>query len=95
MHQMLLRVPDDLHSRLVERARKSGRSINALANEILDQGVADESGDARAALRARAQRLGVLASKSAPSVPERARDQAIASTRGIGAVLDDLLADGR
>jgi plasmid stability protein len=95
MRQMLLRVPDDLHTRLAERARRSGRSVNALATEILDQGVADESSDARAALRARARRLGVLASGPARSVPEAARERAIASTRGIGAVLDDLLADGR
>lgn len=95
MRQLLLRVPDDLHSRLAERARRSGRSVNALATEILDQGVADESGDARAALRTKARRLDVLASSPAPSVPEATREQTIASTRGIGAVLDDLLADGR
>ncbi len=95
MRQVLLRVPDDLHSRLAERARRSSRSVNAVATEILDQGVADESGDARAALRAKARRLGILANRPAPPVPPAVRDQAIASTRGIGAVLDDLLADGR
>jgi plasmid stability protein len=95
MRQLLLRVPDDLHHRITERARRSGRSANAVATEILEHGVADERGDARAALRAEARRLGVLAPRQAPRVHEPDREQAIESMRGLGPVLDDLLADGR
>jgi plasmid stability protein len=95
VRQVLLRVPDDLHARLVERAQRSGRSLNTVATEILDRGVADESSDSRAALRARARRLGVLASRPAAPMSPADRSAAIGSTRGIGPVLDDLLADGR
>ncbi|MGH3545263.1 MAG: FitA-like ribbon-helix-helix domain-containing protein [Mycobacteriales bacterium] len=95
---MLLRVPDDLHSRLARRAHRLGRSVNAVANEILDQ-TADESVDARTLLRAKANRLGILAtapSSLAPGpVTVELRTKAVASTRGIGRVLDRLLVDGR
>ena len=94
MRQLLLRIPDDLHARLTGRARRSGRSANVIATELLEQGVADESGDARAALRARARRLGVLAAPT-PAVPAVDRDEALESMRSIGPVLDQLLADGR
>lgn len=94
MRQLLLRIPDDLHARLTGRARRSGRSANTIATELLEQGVADESGDARAALRARARRLGVLAAHTA-GVPTVDRDDALESMRGIGPVLDQLFADGR
>ncbi len=94
MRQLLLRIPDDLHARLTGRARRSGRSANVIATELLEQGVADESGDARAALRARARRLGVLAAPT-PAAPAVDRTEALESMRGIGPVLDQLLADGR
>lgn len=95
MKQLLLRIPDDLHRRLTARARRSGRSANAIATEILDSGVGDESSDARAALRARARRLGLLAEGMAGSTSAHDRDAALAGMRGIGPVLDGLLADGR
>lgn len=84
-----------MHARLTERAQRSGRSLNSLATEILESNVADEFGDARAALRARARKLGVLATNPSPSVPESARERALASMRGTGPVLDEILADGR
>ena len=34
--QLLLRVPDDVHRRLAARAVREGRSVNAVATEILD-----------------------------------------------------------
>ncbi|MDQ3151666.1 MAG: hypothetical protein M3R63_08100 [Actinomycetota bacterium] len=95
MRQLLLRIPDDLHDRLTGRAHRAGRSANAIATEILEQGVADESGDARATLRGRARRLGVLATSTIPAVPVADRKAALSSTRGIGPILDELLADGR
>lgn len=95
MRQLLLRIPDDLHARLTSRARRAGRSANVIATELLEQGVADESGDARATMRGRARRLGVLATPSAVAVPAADRKAAVDSVRGIGPVLDELLADGR
>jgi plasmid stability protein len=35
MKQLLLRVPEDLHRRLALRAGREGRSMNAVATEIL------------------------------------------------------------
>lgn len=95
MRQVLLRVPDDLHARLAARARRCGSSVNAVATELLDLGIADDPGDARAALRAKARRLGVLADSSAPILDEQARRRVVNATRGIGPVIDDIFADGR
>jgi plasmid stability protein len=93
--QLLVRVPDDLHARLLARAKRSGRSATAIVTELLEAGVGDESGDTRADLRARARRLGVLASAPAPAVDPAARRSALRAFRGIGPVIDDILADGR
>lgn len=95
MKQMLLRVPDDLHARLAARAGKAGRSLNAIATEILDNGVADESGDARAALRTRARRLGVLVARPANRMSDAERRRAVDGMRGIGRVLDSIIDEGR
>jgi plasmid stability protein len=93
--QLLVRVPDDLHARLLARAKRAGRSATAIVTELLETGVGDESGDARADLRARARRLGVLASSPAPAVDPAARRSAVEAMRGIGPVIDDILAEGR
>ncbi len=95
MRQLLLRLPDDLHARLTGRARRSGRSANAIATELLEQGVLDESGDARATLRSRARRLGVLAGPAVAVVPAADRQTVLESVRGIGPILDELLVEGR
>lgn len=95
MKQLLLRVPDDLHARLIGRAKRSGRSANAIATELLEVGVGNESGDARAELRARARRMGVLATATAPAVDAADRREALEAMRGTGRVLDEILAEGR
>ena len=91
MKQLLLRVPDEIHRRLKARAAQAGRSINAVATEILDASVDAETGDRRSRLRARARALGVL--QETPSVPVSAarRRRIIATTRGTGPILDQLL----
>jgi plasmid stability protein len=96
MKQLLLRIDDDLHQRITRRAHRTGRSINATAGEILAHGVSDEMLDARAELRARARKLGVLA-EPAPATPVTAvqRERALSSTKGIGPILDKLWAEGR
>lgn len=95
MKQLLLRVPDDVHRRLAARAARAGQSVNAVANAILDAAVDADEGDRRSRLRARAAMLGVLRSEAAPLVNPGRRRSVIASTKGIGPVLDQLLADER
>ncbi len=95
MKQLLLRVPDSLHRRLAARAARAGRSINAVANEILDTAVDADEGDRRARLRARAAAIGGLRSGTAPVVGSSRRRRVVASTNGTGPVLDRLLAEDR
>jgi plasmid stability protein len=93
--QMLLRVPEDVHRRLIARAARDGRSMNALATEILDAATDIDGGDRRARLAARAASLGVLRGTLAAPVSARERRRVLDSTRGIGPVLDELLAADR
>lgn len=93
--QLLLRVPDELHGRLKARAVRAGRSVNAVATEILDAAVDADEGDRRTRLQARATALGVLQPTSAPPVRPARRHRILASTRGLGPVLDRLLAEER
>jgi plasmid stability protein len=93
--QLLLRVPDEVHRRLTARAARDGRSVNAVATEILDAAADADEGDRRARLRARATGLGVLRGSPAEPVSPARRRRVVASTRGTGPILDRLLADER
>lgn len=95
MKQLLLRVPDDVHRRLAARAAREGRSINAVATELLDLAADVDQGDRRSRLRARAAAAGLLRSAPAPVLPPDERQGIIASTRGLGQVADALIADER
>ncbi len=95
MKQLLLRVPDDVHRRLADRAARAGQSVNAVANEILDAAVDADEGDRRTRLRARAATRGMLRSEDGSVVGARRRRAIIASTKGTGVVLDRLLAEER
>jgi plasmid stability protein len=95
MKQLLLRVPDDVHRRLAARAARDGRSVNALATEILDAAVDADEGDRRARLRAIAAATGLLRSLPAKSITPARRRRIIASTKGTGPILDQLLAEER
>lgn len=95
MKQLLLRVPDDVHRRLTARAVRDGRSVNSLATEILDAAADTDEGDRRDRLRARAVATGVLREPVAPHVGRAARSRILASTRGMGQVVDRILADDR
>jgi plasmid stability protein len=95
MKQMLLRVPDEVHRRLAARAARDGRSVNALATEILDAAADADEGDRRARLRARAAVLGLSRATQFPSVGQARRRRIVASTKGTGAILDRLLAEER
>ena len=95
MKQMLLRVPDDVHRRLTARAARDGRSVNAVATEILDAAADTDEGDRQARLRSRAVTLGVARSTPSRSVSAAHRRRIIASTKGTGAILDRLLTEER
>lgn len=95
MKQLLLRVPDALHRRLAARAARDGRSMNAVATEMLDAAVDADESDRRARLKSRAAALGVARVAPAAPVGPARRRCIVASTRGIGLVLDGLLADER
>ena len=94
MKQILLRVPDETHRRLIARASRAGRSLN-VANDILAAAADIDLGTRRERLRARAAALGILASIAAERVPPPQRQRILASTHGIGPVVDRLLAEER
>jgi plasmid stability protein len=92
---MLLRVPDDLHRRLVVRAHRNGQSVNSLANQILDAVADADEDDRRARLRARATALGLRRAAAGSTVVGARRRRVVATTKGTGPVLDRLLAEDR
>lgn len=95
MKQLLLRVPENLHRRLAARAAREGRSLNALATEILDTAAEADRGDRRSRLRAAAAAAGTLHSRQARHVSASRRQRILDSTRGLGQQLDRLLAQER
>ncbi len=88
-------MPDEIHRRLAARAARDGRSVNAVATDILDAAVDADEGERRARLRARAATLGVLRSTPSSAVSRARRLRILRSTRGMGPVLDQLLAEER
>jgi plasmid stability protein len=82
--QLLLRMPDDVHRRLAARAAREGRSVNAVATELLDIAADADQGDRRARLRARAAAAGLLRDTPAPPVAADRRREIIDTTRGLG-----------
>lgn len=95
MKQLLLRVPDEVHRRLAARAARDGRSVNAVATEILDAAADADEGDRRSRLRARAATIGALRASPARPVGAARRRRIVASTKGTGPVLDRLLSEER
>lgn len=93
--QLLLRVSEDIHRRLVARAAREGRSLNALATEILDAAADADCRDRRAQLRAAAAAAGTLRHVAARPVTAARRRRIIDSTRGLGKQLDQLLEQER
>ena len=93
MRQLLLRVPDEMHQRLAARARREGRSINALSNEILDSAAGVDLGSARDRLRARAVALGILARpQTVPNAAVTSREEALQLLSNGTMTADELLA---
>ena len=93
--QLLLRMPEDVHRRLTARAAREGRSVNAVATEILDAAAEADRGDRRAQLRAAAAANGTLRRLDARPVSGARRRRILESTRGLGPRADELLARER
>ncbi len=93
--QLLLRVPEDIHRRLAARAEREGRSVNAVATEMLDAAAESDQGDRRVRLRAAAAAAGTLRPAQARRVSAARRRRIIDSTRGLGGQVDRLLAQER
>ncbi len=95
MKQLLLRVPEEVHRRLGARAAREGRSINAVATEILDAAADADQGDRRDRLRAKAAAAGMLRQAPARGVSLARRRRILDATRGLGLLADRLIADER
>lgn len=95
MKQLLLRVPEDLHGRLVARAKREGRSLNAMATEILDAAADADRADRRSQVRTAAAAAGTLHRGDARAVRAARRERIIATTRGLGPQIDQGLDDER
>jgi hypothetical protein len=100
MKQLLLRVDDELHARLAQQARVAGKSVNALANDILSLGIDPTQISRRQRLQLKLMTLGEIrgaASTSTPLPPispkelERLRARALASLEGAGPIADELI----
>lgn len=105
MKQLLLRVDDELHARLTAQARARGTSVNALANEILGLGIDPSALSRTDRLRLKLMAIGELGRNRTPRArtvePSQTvmtpteRDAAIETTRGWGAIADELIDDQR
>lgn len=95
MKQLLLRVPENLHGRLMARAAREGRSLNAVATDILDAAADADGADRGSQVRAAAAAAGMLHRGEARRVRPERRDRIIATTRGLGPQIDKALDDER
>ena len=102
MKQLLLRVDDELHARLAAQARVLGKSVNALANEILGLGIDPSNLSRRDRLQLKLMTLGSIGrnSQGTPyeellaAASEQDREKRLAQARErIGAPdwIDDLI----
>jgi plasmid stability protein len=71
--QLILRVSPDLHRRIVARAAREGKSVNAWVGELLEISVDADVGDRQARANAKAAALGMLVKIDAPRLTEEQR----------------------
>lgn len=98
MKQLLLRVPDELHRRLARRAQREHRSVNALATEVLSLATSIDPSVRRDRLRMQVALAGLGASHEAylpGSSTADDRAEAVAAMKGVGPVIDEIIAEGR
>jgi plasmid stability protein len=102
MKQLLLRVDDELHARLTLQARAAGKSVNALANEVLGLAIDPANLSRRDRLQLRLIAVGEIG-RNRPRQPEpylpplsqeeleALRERALESMRGVGPIGDELI----
>ena len=95
MKQLLLRVPESVHTRIAARAAREGRSINAVATEIIDAAADADRGDRGARLRAQAAATGVLLPVPGRRVSKAERKRILERTKGLGRIADRLIDEQR
>jgi HicB family len=94
MKQLLLRVPDELHERLSNRARAEGRSINALATETLER-IPGGALTAKEIIRVRAKAEGILVTTGRGRLDAPSIAQVRETFRGVTSSADELLDEQR
>jgi len=99
MHQLTLRIPDDLADDLRRLAARDGRSVNALATAVLSALVdPDLEGDEASRLRARLDQAGLLAGQQTSSEVVRPSRRRVADARrraATGKSLSEYVREGR
>ena len=96
MKQLILRVSDDLHSRITARAAREGRSVNAWVSELLDRVVDADLGDRQARAAAKAAELGMLVVyDDIPEYDEETLRRGAAAWRELGPEIVRILEDDR
>jgi plasmid stability protein len=94
--QLILRVSPDLHRRIVARAAREGRSVNAWASDLLEVTVdADIAEDRQARANAKARALGMLVEIDAPPLTPEEREEGKRAWREIGAEVVRILEEDR
>ena len=91
MKYLLLQVSEDVHRKLADRDDKR----RAKEIELLGMATFTGEDDRKARLRLRAAALGVHRETPAPAISEATRAEILASTKGMGRVIDNLLAEDR
>jgi plasmid stability protein len=95
MRQLLLRVPESVHARIAARAAREGRSINAVATEIIDAAADADRGDRGTRLRAQAAASGALLPVPSRRVSKAERRRILESAKGLGPIADRLIDEQR
>jgi hypothetical protein len=98
MHQVTLRIPEELAGQLKQVATAQGRSVNSLATAVLSAALDPElAGDEAARVRERLARAGLLLAPSgaARKPPPRKRLSAARARAGRGRALSDLVSEDR
>lgn len=98
MHQLTLRVPEQLGKSLKDAAAERGESVNSYASAVLTAAVdPDLAGGEAERLRERLARAGLLAERAqAPRArPPEEQVRAARAAAGDGTALADLVGEGR
>lgn len=99
MKQLLIRVDDEVHARLRQRAKDEGRSVNALLNDVVLIASQVDRDSERDRIRSRAAAMGMLTvippAPLSPPLDREQYQQALDGARGWGQVIDGILDEDR